>query len=430
MKSDKKNKIINAFFIIPAVIGFTFYCFELVLLHYNQTLFPVTGKYESDLFAHIEMALDGWGYSILAVIYRLFALLPEFYFHFAIAIFLCICEAGTLALTYIILRSEKIETKTAIVFTAISGFVAPLYIRAIQPYRYIGYQSGSIWHNSTYIVMKFTALICIVLYLTISEKYKEKMSASEVIAFAILLAVTTSVKTNFILVFAPVALLFLIADLILGVPLKRIILCALTVFPSVAVILFQEYVLFGEGTGNGIIIDPLYSVYLRAEKPYFTMILSAAFPIVILLLNIVPVLKDTLTDFKDKKRGLTHRFFLLAWAMWFVAFVEYILLRETGKRELDDNFAWGYDFCLFILFVISIMYFVKNIKSLLEKITKKNMSDLSDTSKDDTTPAKVNAFDIFKAVYLVLALAILIYHTYCGVFFFVRLTQGVTFFMQ
>ena len=278
--------------------------------------------------------------------------------------------------------------------------------------------------------MKFTALICIVLYLTISEKYKEKMSASEVIAFAILLAVTTSVKTNFILVFAPVALLFLIADFILGVPLKRIILCALTVFPSVAVILFQEYVLFGEGTGNGIIIDPLYSVYLRAEKPYFTMILSAAFPIVILLLNIVPVLKDTLTDFKDKKRGLTHRFFLLAWAMWFVAFVEYILLRETGKRELDDNFAWGYDFCLFILFVVSIMYFVKNIKSLLEKITKKNMSDLSDTSKDDTTPAKVNAFDIFKAVYLVLALAILIYHTYCGVFFFVRLTQGVTFFMQ
>lgn len=430
MKSDKKNKIINAFFIIPAVIGFTFYCFELVLLHYNQTLFPVTGKYESDLFAHIEMALDGWGYSILAVIYRLFALLPEFYFHFAIATFLCICEAGTLALTYIILRSEKIETKTAIVFTAISGFVAPLYIRAIQPYRYIGYQSGSIWHNSTYIVMKFTALICIVLYLTISEKYKEKMSASEVIAFAILLAVTTSVKTNFILVFAPVALLFLIADCILGVPLKRIILCALTVIPSVAVILFQEYVLFGESTGNGIIIDPLYSVYLRAEKPYFTMILSAAFPIVILLLNIVPVLKDTFTDFKDKKRGITHRFFLLAWAMWFVAFVEYILLRETGKRELDDNFAWGYDFCLFILFVVSIMYFIKNVKSLLEKMTKNNMSNLSDTSKDDTASAKINAFDIFKAVYLVLSLALLIYHTYCGVFFFVRLTQGVTFFMQ
>ena len=414
MKSDNKKKIINAFFIIPAVIGFTFYCFELVLLHYNQTLFPVTGKYESDLFAHIEMALDGWGYSILAVIFRLFAFLPEFGFHFAIAAFLCICEAGTIALTYILLRNNKLETKAAIVLTAMSGFVAPAYIRAIQPYRYIGYQSGSIWHNSTYIVMKFTALICIILYLFISEKYKEKMSAGEVIAFAILLAITTSVKTNFILVFAPVALLFLIADRILGVPLKRLLLCALTVIPSVAVILFQEYVLFGEETGNGIVIEPLYSVYLRAEKPYFTMILSAAFPIVILLFNIVPVLRDTFLDFKDKKRGLTHRFFLLAWAMWFVAFAEYILLRETGQRELDDNFAWGYDFCIFILFVVSIIYFAKTIKEIIEKMRNKEFA----------------AIDVFKTIFVVLTAALLIYHTYCGVFFFVRLTQGITFFMQ
>jgi hypothetical protein len=58
------------------------------------------------------------------------------------------------------------------------------------------------------------------------------------------------------------------------------------------------------------------------------------------------------------------------------------------------------------------------------------MSNLSDTSKEEATPAKINAFDIFKSVYLVLALALLIYHTYCGVFFFVRLTQGITFFMQ
>ena len=430
MKNDKKNKIINTVFLIPAVLAFTFYCFELVKLHYNQTLFPVTGKFESDLFAHIEMALDGWGYSVLAVIYRLFSLLPEFGFHFAIAAFLCVCEAGTLALTYVLLRNNGLELKTAFILSAISGFVGPAYIRAIQPYRYIGYQSGSIWHNSTYIVMKFTALLCIVLYLAIADKYKDKMDAGMVISFSLLLAITTSVKTNFILVFAPVALVFLIIDGILGVPVKRLIFCALTVIPSIAVILFQEYVLFGENTGNGIIIDPLYSVYLRAEKPYFTMILSAAFPIMILLFNIIPVLADTLKDFKDRKRGLTHRFFLLAWTMWFVAFAELILLRETGERELDDNFAWGYDFCLFIHFTVSIIYFVKNVSMLIGKIIKKDMSNLSDTHKDDSKPASLNAFDIFKAVYLILSAALLIYHTYCGAFFFVRLTQGLTFFMQ
>ena len=56
------------------------------------------------------------------------------------------------------------------------------------------------------------------------------------------------------------------------------------------------------------------------------------------------------------------------------------------------------------------------------------MSALSDTSEN--TASSFKAFDIFKAVYIVLAMALLIYHTYCGVYFFVRLTQGVTFFMQ
>ena len=425
MKNDNTKRIAGTIFIIISSLVFTFYCFELVLLHYNQTLYPVTGKYESDLFAHIEMALDGWGYSVLAVFFRLFSYLNDFGFHFAIAALLCIFEAGTLALTYILLKRYRLGTKTAVVFAAFTGFAMPFYIRAIQPYRYIGYQSGSIWHNSTYIAMKFFALLCILLFLAISENYKEKLSVGAVIAFALLLAATTSVKTNFILVFAPVALVFLIIDAILGVPFKRILVCALTVIPSILVILFQEVVLFGESTGNGIIIDPLYSVYLRAEKPYFTMILSAAFLIMILLYNFIPVLKDTIADLKDKKRGLTHRFFILSWAMWFVGFLELILLRETGQRELDDNFAWGYDFCIFVLFVVSVIYFARNVSSLTNKIILCDMSDKTDMSKKEKSPASGIGI-----AYEVIAFAVLLYQVYCGVYFFVRLSQGLTFFMQ
>jgi len=370
------------------------------------------------------MALDGWGYSILAVFFRLFSYLNDFGFHFAIAVLLCIFEAGTLAITFILLRKYGLGTKSAIVFSAFTGFAMPFYIRAIQPYRYIGYQSGSIWHNSTYIAMKFFALLCIILFLAISEKYKEKLSAGSLIAFALLLAATTSVKTNFILVFAPVALLFLIVDAILGVKIKNIIFSALTVIPSILVILFQEYVLFGEDTGNGIIIDPLYSVYLRAEKPYFTMILSLAFPLMVLFYNIIPVLKDTILDFKEK-RGLTHRFFILSWGMWFVGFAELILLRETGARELDDNFAWGYDFCVFVLFVLSVIYFARNVSSLTKKIKLCDMSYKVDTSKNDKSPAKGIGI-----AYEVIAFAVLLYQVYCGVYFFVRLSEGLTFFMQ
>ena len=76
MNNEKRDKAINYAFVVLTTTAFTFYCFELVLLHYNQTQYPITGMYESDLFAHIEMALDGWGYSILAVIFRLLSFLP------------------------------------------------------------------------------------------------------------------------------------------------------------------------------------------------------------------------------------------------------------------------------------------------------------------------------------------------------------------
>ncbi len=405
-KSDKKGLKIISGIVLAGVL--VFYASRLIILHFNQTMYPETGLYESDLYAHIEMALDGWGYSVTALIIRLFALLPKkSAFYLAFSVFLALCETVSIAVTYLYFRKEKMQMNAACLFALISAFVMPFYIRGIQPYRYIGYQSPNIWHNSTYIVMKICALLCVGLYLSISEKYQTELCYKKVIAFSLLLALTTGVKTNFILVFAPAALVFLVVDKILGVPWKRIILCALTVLPSIAVILFQKVVLFGEDTGNGIIIDPLYSVYLRAEKPYFTMILSALFPVIVFLINIVPVLKDTISDFKEKKGKLTHRSFLLSWSMWSIGFAELILLRETGERALDDNFAWGYDICLFFVFLVSIVYFVRNILEIKNKKNKVIAITLSSVSG-----------------------AILLYHTYCGIVFFAKLLSGTTFFMQ
>lgn len=409
MKDNKSKKYINIAIIIVAMIALTIYGWQLIMLHFNQTMYSTTGIYESDLFAHIEMALDGWGYSILAIIFRGFALSPnETVFHLLIALFLGACEIATLAVTYMWIARMKVNWKLAVALAMISGLVMPLFVRSIQPYRYIGYQSPSIWHNSTYIVMKLCALVSVIIYLEISRKYYSEMKIGKLVIFAIMLAITTSVKTNFVLIFAPVALIFLGIDKVLGVKWKYILLSAATIIPTIGVILYQRYVLFGEDTGNGIIIDPLYSVYLRAEKPYFTMILSAAFPVLVLLVNIIVVLKDTFRDFKNRQGVLTHREFLIAWTMWFMGFVQFLLLRETGARELDDNFAWGYDFCLFMIFIISLIYFTKNI---IEK-------------------ERILNSKVIKWVYVVVGAALIIYHTYCGVYFFVNLTKGATFFMQ
>lgn len=431
MDSDKKKpKISEIVFRVAAILLLAFYFYKLVFLHFNQAYYPVTGEYESDLFAHIEMALDGWGYSIMAVVFRLFSLLPETAFYVMIALFLSVCEIGAIVLTYIWLKKQEIKEEEAILLSIILGFVMPLFVVWIQPYRYAGYQSPSIWHNSTYIVMKVFSLLCICLYLGISEKYKDNVKPSSLILFSILLALTTSVKTSFILAFAPAAIIFLLLDMYLKVPPKRILLCALTVIPSLGVMLFQKYVLFGTDTGNSIIFDPLYVVYIRTDKPYFTMILSAAFPVLVFLYNAIKVFAETFKDIK-KRESLRHRAFLFSWTMWFFAFLMLILLRESGERELDDNFAWGYDFALFLVFVVSVVYFVNNVRKLNSLLDLKKYAEQANKNADDKKGTKklsvINT--TLTVLYIEAATGALLYHLYCGVYFFIRLTKGATFFM-
>lgn len=408
MKNDKKYNAIKYAFVAAALIGMVVYVWQLIMLHYNQTLFPETGLYESDLYAHIEMALDGWGYSLVALVIKVLSLIPnEKLFHFLLATVLAVVEAATVSATYYFVRKKNLNTVSALAIAAISAFVMPFYIKGIQPYRYIGYQSGNIWHNSTYIAMKLAALMCVTLYLKISDKYREEMNVKDVIAFAILLMTATGIKTNFLLAFAPAALLFLVVDLCRGTSFKRILICAATVIPSLLVLVFQKVVLFGDDTGNGVIIDPLYSAYLRADKPYFTMILSALFPVFVFLFEIVPALKNLIADFKEKKGNFSHRMFWFSWTMWFVSFAEFLLLRETGSRELDDNFAWGYDFSLFFVFLVSLIIFFRNIASNTNIKNK-----------------------YLRIAYAVSGGAILFYQIYCGLYFFIELTKGATFFMQ
>ncbi|MBQ4276248.1 MAG: hypothetical protein II717_06970 [Lachnospiraceae bacterium] len=434
MNSDKKKtNITEIVFRVAGILLLAFYFISLIYLHFNQILYPVTGTFESDLFAHIEMALDGWGYSIIAIILRLLMKLPS-PIHFAsIAVFLSIFEIASVIVTYMWLKRLKVKESTSVIFSFILGFVMPMFIVWVQPYRYAGYQSPSIWHNSTYIVMKLLALLCLCTYLGISKRYKEELKISSLVLFSILLTLTTAVKSSFILAFAPAALIFLLIDLYFKVPFKRILLCAMTVIPSIAFMIFQKIVLFGSDTGNSIVFDPLYAVYLRTGKPYITMILSAAFPVIVFLFNIVPVIKDTVKDIKGRTI-LRHRVFLFSWTMWFFSFLMLILLRETGERELDDNFAWGYDFALFALFVISSVYFINTVKKMYGMLDLKQYAmKINAEKKDEENGKKIKRTSRIKTIltilYIEIGCVLLFYHLYCGLYFFVRLLQGATFFM-
>jgi len=383
---------------------FTVYGILCTYLYYMQTMKFCGFIYESDLPYHIEMALDGWGYSLTAIVYRFLNLFPNM--NFLVALFLMLCTLGAVLATEkgISLLLKKPWISFGIAFC--SGFVMPFFIEAVQYSRYTGYQSGSIWHNSTYIVMKFLAVLAFILYCVLARKYGKKLTVKEWIAFAVLLALTTATKTSFVAVFAPAALLMLGVDLYLKVPWKKVLLVALTVVPTILIVLLQEAVLFGDDTGNGIAIEFAYNLYVAAKRPYFTVPLSVAFPLLVLGVNLYPVLRDTLKDLKKREQSLTHREFLFSWLMWGCGLLEYVFLRETGTRSNDGNFSWGYDFCVFVVFTVCMVYFVKNLKSLWEKNKK--------------VPA---------CLYGVFAGGVLLYHFYCGLYFFAHLMIGTTYFM-
>lgn len=400
-KSNTAVCIVRGMWIILMIV----YGICCTYLYYMQSNHMEGQYFESDLPYHIDMAMDGWGYSLTAIVYRLFSYIPNS--NLWIALFLALFTVGTIVCTMYVLRPYVKSAVTRMGIASACGMVMPFFIRAIQQTRYIGYQSPSIWHNSTYIVMKLFATLALFLCFDIAKQYSEKLNWKKCVAFAILLALTTATKTSFVAVFAPAAIFLLIGDGLTGVPVKRLMAVATTIIPTILVVLFQEAVLFGEDTGNGITIDFGYTVFLRAETPQYTMILSALFPVLIFLFNIIYVIKDTFRDMKQKSKGLSHREFWVSWGMWFFGALELLFLKETGAREKDANFAWGYSYCLFVLFVISCVYFVRNLKS--------------DTFLGGRKTAKI--------LYGIGGGLILGYHIYCGIYFFIRLLEGTTYFM-
>ena len=207
--------------------------------------------------------------------------------------------------------------------------------------------------------------------------------------FAVVLVITTGVKPSFLTVFAPAMALKLLWDLFHKVSFKQIFLFGCAVLPACGVVLWQNMVLFGEDTGQGFALKPWFTFSLHADRPKLAVLCSIAFPLVILVFS----LKEL---YKDKN-------YFFAWLMTGIGFLEAALLAETGSRANDGNFVWGYSFAIFYLFVIS---FVKWLQ-LWQKGRQNTISKILFT----------------------VGMLVLLYQTYCGVYFYLRLLGGETYFM-
>ena len=369
----------------------------LVYLHYNQTFFEIGGPFEADTPYHIRMAVeDNWYYSITAFVY-------VFFYKFSCgnmltAIFLSLCELGTILGTYLLLKEiyKKYEVKAGISATLSAAmalnFVMAFYVKAVNEKHYIGYQNASIWHNSTYICMKLISVFVLWYFLRLLDVYKSKLTVKKWTIFMLLMALATGVKPSFLMVFAPVMAIMLLFDWIKGTKFRRVFVFGLTVIPSLLIILWQNVVLFGADTGNEFLIKPFYTLAQRSDNPKIALLLSVLFPAIVGIIHIKDVWKDKL--------------YLGSLLIWGFGFLEVFLFVESGTRSKDANFMWGYSISLFVLFLIS---FVRWFRDCL------NQNFLG-------------KYKVLRYGYLVVAGMVFAYHVISGVWFFGILLTGATYF--
>lgn len=364
-------------------------------LFYMQSVQPLdydNRYFQSDLPYHISMIIDdGWYYSFTAYVYQVLyalagggtALIAAF---LAIVTVLCIVAADRLL--RLLTGREKTDALTLSGAAALNFVMAFFWPYAGQ-FRYVSYQSGNLWHNSTYQCMKLLALWAMICYIKVEAGYRERVTAGQWAALAGVLFVCTGVKPSFLTVFAPVLAVKLLADLGRRVPFKQVFLLGSTVLPACGVVLWQNMVLFGEETGHGITFSPWYTFSLHANRTKLAVLCSIAFPLAVLLFSVRELLRD--------------RRYLFAWGMTGLGFLEALCLVETGSRSRDGNFLWGYCFAIFLIFIFSfekwLLLWKKRAEGLIYRIG-------------------------FAACGCVFA-----YQVFCGIYFFARLLSGETYFM-
>lgn len=371
-------------------------CLYLFYMQSIQTLDYNNRYFQSDLPYHISMILDdGWYYSFTAYAYKLLdwagggstVLIAAF-----LAVVTVLCIIFTEKLLRLLCGSGRMTVITCTGAFALN-LVMPFFWSFAGQYRYVSYQSGNLWHNSTYQCMKLAALAVMLYYEKTESHYRHEMTWKQWLVLAGLQFVCTGVKPSFLTVFAPVLAVKLLYDLCRGTKFRQVFLLGSTVLPACGVVLWQKMVLFGADTGNGIAFSPWYTFSLHANKTKLAVLCSVAFPAVVLLFSLKELLRD--------------RRFLFVWGMTGAGFLEALCLVETGSRSRDGNFLWGYCFALFLIYVYSFEKWL-----LLWKKAKEGKNKILYTA----------AFGISGGV--------LAYQVYCGILFFARLMQGETYFMM
>ncbi len=309
---------------------------------------------ETDLPAHIKAGIEDKSvYSLTYIILGLLWRLPHgsCFIALFLALFLCL----SVLFTFILLKKlvGNIQNHWLYIISLALNIYMPLYVPIINKDMYLGTISFNLYHNPTYITMKPFAILSLFLFIQIREKILDKeLDVFKYILFALALFIATWFKPSFAFGFIPCVVLAVLVDFFRG-KLKNInkfIFLGFTFVPTALLMLWQRTQLFNDDGVSEISIGifKVWSLYVR--HPLAALVLSLAFPIVVLIFN-----------FKDLAKDKVYRF---SWIFAVFNVLIFAFLYESGPRMAHGNFGWGAHFAVGVLFILSIAKFIQKIKKI------------------------------------------------------------------
>ncbi len=351
----EKSSLFSKLFIMLMSV---FFLLNLALFSL-QLFFPNT--YDSDFPAHINFALEGYSYSLISFLILLVSFLPNEIFLFAVAFMLALFNTFSAILlrgfAYKILGINNINK--LLDFSIFALFFVTMIFSPFDDKSYILASSPNVWHNSTIILNRFFAILCIDSVLNCIVKYKEfrlkrinyKNLTVEYIKLSIFTALCMWAKPSFLSAFMPACVIIFLLALIItkGESFFASLFIGISFLPAMIVILFQNYILFSESKNDfetGVSIAPLALQLTWNESLFdyaFRLLLATAFPVFVCVMSI------------KKQRFIEHLIYLSTAIGWLIA----VLLIENGPRMSDGNFFWGFTITLFFAYFIAVFRVIK-----------------------------------------------------------------------
>ena len=363
----------------------------MIWLHYQQLCSPGGGSdpYTSDLGQHLAFAQRGMVYSTVSLLIG-----PAYALAGRIGIAVLLAAFHLAAVAVFAYGLHTAMPNTARPVRLLVSLVVNLATAVWMPrggYWYQGTIGGTIYHNTTYIMLAPFALLTMLAFYHVWPTVRGRLDLRGYAVYTVLLTVATSFKASLIFAFAPTLLVLLVADFVRtrAKNLKNEILMGCSVFPGVGLCLIQAKVLFAEANSGVKLIftvefDPHRMLWGAFNQP----------GVLGLARSFVFVAAVGLLLGRAAWKNFRYRFSLFTFA---VALAEALLLVESGERLYHANLWWGPFICFWVFWLESVSVFFAQCRAKAPRWR------------------------------LVLCAAALAWHIISGVCFLVMLMQGVSY---